>query len=279
MPATGDRFAEVARALAATRAPLAQARHGPGAIYHSPDVFRLEKERLFMRDWLCVGRVEELARPGDYMTLRLLDEPVLLVRGRDGAIKAFSNVCAHRGVEVATGAGHAGEFRCPHHGWRYDLGGRLVAAPGLDDTAGFDPGACGLRPIRTGAWAGWIFLTFDEAAPPLATHLAHYAEDFAFLRQEDCRLAGTFVAEFDCNWKLIVENLMDFYHVETIHKASFAGPEYRFDTQGRLFRLRPGGGVAAFYDAAPMVFGKQSLFGRMPWLDQSQDLLGCIGFL
>lgn len=264
MPATGDRFAEVARALAATRAPLAQARHGPGAIYHSPDVFRLEKERLFMRDWLCVGRVEELARPGDYMTLRLLDEPVLLVRGRDGAIKAFSNVCAHRGVEVATGAGHAGEFRCPHHGWRYDLGGRLVAAPGLDDTAGFDPGACGLRPIRTGAWAGWIFLTFDEAAPPLATHLAHYAEDFAFLRQEDCRLAGTFVAEFDCNWKLIVENLMDFYHVETIHKASFAGPEYRFDTQGWLFRLRPGGGVAAFYDAAPMVFGKQSLFGWMP---------------
>ena len=119
--------------LAGIRRPVNQASHVPGDFYISDEVYELEKEKIFMRDWMLVARKEEVATPGDFMTFRLLGEPVVATRDKDGGLNACANVCAHRGVEVATGSGNAAEFSCPYHGWLYDLTGKLIGAPYMNE--------------------------------------------------------------------------------------------------------------------------------------------------
>ena len=128
------------------KVPLNQSRHLPGHIYTSPEILALEKERVFMKDWLCMGRVEEIENPGDYMTFRVVGEPVIVVRNEAGDINAMSNVCRHRGVEVVSGEGNLKEFSCPYHGWTYDLRGQLIGAPYMKEAEGFDPQTCRLHP-------------------------------------------------------------------------------------------------------------------------------------
>lgn len=122
-----------------TRQPLAQASHVPGDIYSSPEVFAREKERIFLKDWLCVARAEEIAKPGDYMTLRIMGEPVLIVRDLDGVAHAFANLCTHRGVELAVGQGNVKSFQCPYHAWTYDLNGQLRGAPFMGELSDSTP--------------------------------------------------------------------------------------------------------------------------------------------
>jgi phenylpropionate dioxygenase-like ring-hydroxylating dioxygenase large terminal subunit len=259
-----------------TRRPVNSARHVPGFVYTSPEIFALEKEKIFMKDWLCVGRVEEIENPGDYLALHVLGEPVLLTRGSDGAVNAFSNICLHRGVEVATGSGNRRSFTCPFHGWTYNLEGRLVGAPLMKEAEGFDPAACRLSPIRTEVWKSWIFLTFDADAPPLAQHVAPLERDFGYLEQENCRLAIKSVNDVDCNWKLVVENLVDFYHVNIVHKS----------TNGRIFtrnayKLTPRerGGYVAEYNSGPSTPTGKPVFGKMPSLQDKPDDFATGGLL
>src|SRR5215212_4021720 len=113
--------------LKPTRASLKEARHPPAYYYTSPEIFELEKRKLFYKDWLIVGREEEWPNPGDYRAFELVDEPVVVCRNQAGELKAFANVCRHRGVAVAVGAGNAKEFLCPYHAWVYDLDGALVS--------------------------------------------------------------------------------------------------------------------------------------------------------
>src|SRR5690348_5802059 len=122
---TAPRDAEIERDTRSVRAPLERASHIPSYFYTSPEIFRLEQERLFLKDWLCVGRVEEIADPGNYFTFKIIDEPIVVARAESGEINAFSNLCAHRGVEVAEGRGTVSKFSCPYHAWTYDLSGRL----------------------------------------------------------------------------------------------------------------------------------------------------------
>ena len=104
---------QLGEGLDGARSALNRARHLPGYIYTSAEIFQREKENIFMKDWLCVARVEEVEKPGDFMTFRIMDEPAVVARDRDGKLNAFANVCAHRGVEVASGEGNAEEFTCP----------------------------------------------------------------------------------------------------------------------------------------------------------------------
>ena len=195
----------LSRDLSETRAELGRARHLPGYVYDSPEVFALEKEKIFLKDWLALARVEEIEQPGDYMTFRVLGEPVVVCRDRDGAINAFANVCAHRGVEVAAGSGNTSEFSCPYHGWLYDLQGKLIGAPYMKEAEGFDPASCRLKPLRSGTWAGWVFVNFDDAAMPLERHVAFFEEAFGFFRMQDCRLGSKHTTDVDCNWKFVNE--------------------------------------------------------------------------
>ena len=259
------------------RRPIAEARHVPGAFYCSPEIYELEKRNIFMKDWLCVARVEELEKPGDYMAVRVMGEPAVVVRGGDGGLRAFSNTCAHRGVEVIRGEGNTDHFSCPYHGWSYDLEGALTGAAFMEDSEEFDPARCGLPPLRLGTWAGWVFIAFDDDAPPLADFIAHFEREFGFLRQEDCRLAVKIEVELDCNWKLFVENLLDVYHAATLHAKTIGAKRGRADKYP--FNLFERGGTSMFYRSAPMVPGGESLFGKMPWLGDKPDNFACSGHL
>ena len=232
-----------------SRLPTEKAFHTPGFIYTSPEIFELEKERIFMRDWLCMGREEEIPNKGDYIATRVLDEPVLIIRGESGEINAMSNICAHRGVEVATGTGNKRAFACPFHGWTYDLQGRLVGAPHMRESADFDTSLCRLPPIRVARWKGWIFINFDDEAAPFSSYVEQFEKDFGYLPQEQCRLAvKTVSAEVNCNWKLIVENLIDFYHLNVVHRGTNGRS---FTKEAFQFNPRPRGSYVAFYNSGP----------------------------
>lgn len=252
----------IADLRASVRAPLSQARHLPGWYYASPEVYQREVERIFRRDWLCVARVEEIERPGDYTTATIVDEPVLLTRDEDGAIHAFANLCQHRGVQLATGCGNARRLTCRYHGWTYDLRGRLAGAAFMDQAEGFDRGQIGLKPLRHAEWAGWIFVNFDDHAPPLETALGDFARDLDFLHFERCRISNKHSTVWDCNWKFANENLSDPYHFRALHPSFGA----RIPLEQYTFDLRPRGGVFVTYDLAPQTPDGGTPLGPMPWL-------------
>ena len=260
-----------------TRMPLHEARHLPPHIYDSPELYQREKQEIFMKDWICVARVEEIDNPGDYMTRRIVDEPVIIARNADGEINAFANVCRHRGVEVASGTGNLEEFSCPYHGWLYDLDGRLVGAPYMKEAEGFDPASCRLTPLGCDIWAGWVFVNFDTNATPLADFVARYNQSFGMLQQEKCRLGDKFSRDVDCNWKFVNENLQDVYHFQTLHANTFGehvtAESFSYDLDETT------GGVAAFYPAALTTFDGQSRFGKMPWMDEHPMNFARMGYM
>ena len=269
---------DAAPKFATTRKPTTRAHHLPGYIYTSPEIFEREKREIFLKDWLCVGRTEELANPGDFMTFRVIDEPIIITRNDAGELCAFANVCRHRGVEVASGSGNAREFSCPYHGWLYDLDGRLVGAPYMKEAAGFDPASCRLDPVRLDTWAGWIFVTFDTHAAPLAEFVAVPEKDFGWLRQEDCRVAKKFEMEFDCNWKLIVENLLDFYHVAALHQDTIGRG---FDVTEMPLDNKPDGRFSSFFERISPMPGGKPLLDVLPALPANDKpaTLNSVGFL
>jgi phenylpropionate dioxygenase-like ring-hydroxylating dioxygenase large terminal subunit len=261
-------------ALAATRRDLRQARHAPGYIYSSPEFYRTEVEQYFMRDWLFVAREEELAKPGDYMALRLVDQPVVLSRDKEGKLNAAYNMCLHRGVEVAYGAGNAQTFKCPYHGWTYDVSGQLIGAPHMGQTVGFDLKACKLKPIRVDTWRGNVFITFDPDAGPLSEHVRDLEKDFGFLGMEKCRLGHKIVMRLDCNWKLVHENYLDFYHVHVLH-ARTTGVRFSWKDEDWVKRED---GISLFYKATPHAPNGELLFGKTPWLEDRDTTLACTGY-
>ena len=262
--------------VSAVRRPLAEASHAPGALYSAEEFYRLDVEKLFMRDWLYAGRVEELPNPGDYLTMRIAGEPIVIARARDGELAAFYNMCVHRGVEVAEGCGNARGFKCPYHGWTYDLSGRLTGSPYMKESAGFDAAALRMRPLRLDTWRRNMFVTFDDAAPPLAEFVAEFEKDFAFLQMEHCRLGNKIELDLACNWKFVHENLMDFYHVGVLHAKTFGA---KFAWTDDNVRLKPGGGISIFYSAGPPTPGAEPLLGKMPWLEEQPVSFACTGFL
>ncbi|MGE0802984.1 MAG: aromatic ring-hydroxylating dioxygenase subunit alpha [Lautropia sp.] len=268
--------AEKSMRIADPGVPLARASHAPGFVYESDEILAIEKQRVFLRDWLCVARVEEFERAGDYQTFDILGERVLIARDEGGTLHASLNMCAHRGVAVATGAGNARNFRCPYHAWTYDLTGQLIHAPFMKGAEGFRIPDCRLRRVMLGEWAGWVFINFDETAEPLADFVAPFEQDFACLRQQDCRLALKVVNDWACNWKYVVENLMDVYHVGAIHMASFAKT---IRTADFPFDLRPRGGFATFTEGRPLTPDGKSLLGPLPWMADRPETFACYGYL
>src|SRR5689334_4377266 len=130
----------------------------PSAVYTDAAVFAAEKDRIFARTWQVVGHAHQVANPGDYFTTELMGEPLLVVRGNDGILRGFYNVCRHRAGPPAEGCGSRRVFRCGYHGWTYGLDGRLISTPEFEGVQDFDAGQFGLRPVRCEEWSGLVFV-------------------------------------------------------------------------------------------------------------------------
>ena len=202
----------------------------PSSWYRSAEVFALEKERIFCREWLCVGRAEELPEPGDHRVLELLGESLILVRNRAGELRAFYNTCRHRGTrlcrEVAAGSAAAalpggiggGRITCPYHQWSYDLDGRLLSAPHLSAAAGFDKSLFSLYPVGLECWGGFVFLHLTPArARPLAAELGEVAARTARYPLAELSIGHTIRYEVAANWKVLCENYNECYHCAGVH--------------------------------------------------------------
>ncbi len=152
-------------------ADIANAWSLPARFYIDPGVFAEEKERIFRRTWQVVGHRNQVAQPGDYFTVDLLGEPLLLVRGAKGELRGFYNVCRHRAGPPAEGCGSRKLFRCGYHGWTYDLEGKLISAPEFEGVQDFDPSDFTLAPVRAEEWFNLIFVNLDPNARPLSESL------------------------------------------------------------------------------------------------------------
>lgn len=194
-----------------------QARTMPSGYYTSAAFLDLEREEIFRKEWICLGHVSEIARPGDYFTTDLDGEPLLVVRGEDGQVRVLSNVCRHRGNVVAKGAGNATRFLCNYHFWTYAADGKLLAAPLMNQVAGFDKSGCKLPEFRSEVWQDFVFVDLGGRAAPLAPRLdwflPHIANYHAIGRHH--QYVGDDV--WNANWKSLVENFMEGYHLSAAH--------------------------------------------------------------
>jgi len=220
------------------RRPPLEATTLPAWCYTSPEWYRLELERIFMRAWNLVGRGDRVPAPGDYVTLEYVGIPVIVVRGKDGVARAFANTCRHRGSMLLEGAGNCRAIKCPYHGWTYGLDGRLAGAPDMKESRGFRREDYGLVPVRLETWAGFMFLSFDPAGPSLAEWLGELPERVAPYSPQDLVTTRRKEYELRCNWKLYVENFKDMSHTREVHGTTLWPMQERFAAPAAFERGR-----------------------------------------
>ena len=192
----------------------------PREVYTDPSLLRLEQSWLFGQGWVCIGRVEEVPEPGDFMTFQLCNEPLVAVRGDDGVVRVMSNVCRHRGALIAEGAGNGSHLLCPYHHWSYSLDGRLARAPRMEPHATFEPDGCRLPQFATEEWMGFLFVSLAAAPPPLAPRLAGLQELIGNYHMEQMKVRFTATEVWNVNWKCFVENFMEGYHLTPLHHTT-----------------------------------------------------------
>lgn len=220
MDAIEERLGRNGRALEDALKPLREAQTLPPWCYTSREFYEFEVRQILLKEWVCVGRADQIPHPGDYFTLRLFGEPLVAVRDLDGEIRVLSTVCRHRGMEVVEGRGNLRSFECPYHAWTYSLRGDLIGAPEMGKSAGFDRKSCALPSLRMEEWEGFLFVNFDGAAEPLAAALAPLSEKFRNWRLRDLQALEPLVYECPWNWKVMVENFMECYHHLGLHRQS-----------------------------------------------------------
>jgi phenylpropionate dioxygenase-like ring-hydroxylating dioxygenase large terminal subunit len=200
--------------------PLEAARTIPNTWYTSAEIAAVERRSVFGSTWQFVGRTDQVASPGSYLTADVAGEPILVVRGDDGVLRAFFNVCRHRAAPILNEAcGTATKLRCRYHGWTYDLAGRLRGTPEFDGVADFCKEDNGLVPVTVAAWGPFVWVRLD---PPKASAEEYMAPLPGWLkgRIDDLTFASRVEYDLACNWKVYVDNYLDGgYHVNTVHPA------------------------------------------------------------
>ena len=210
----------------------------PWSWYSDPQLLPREQERIFRRAWQYAGPVEHAATAGEFFTCRIGDVPVLVVRGRDETLRAFLNVCRHRGAVLAEGRGKRETLQCRYHAWTYDLDGQLRAAPRSQREPGFDTEGICLLELRVETWGPLVFVNPAPEAPPLAELLEPIAGHLAAggIEVEGLRFRRRSEFELACNWKIAVENYLECYHCQVAHPGFSAVVDvtpdaYRLETQ------------------------------------------------
>jgi phenylpropionate dioxygenase-like ring-hydroxylating dioxygenase large terminal subunit len=234
-------------AFAATDRDVRVAVTLPPAAYSSEAFFEFEKDAVFFREWLCVGRAEQVPSPGDWFTIDVVGEPLVVLRDDSGAVAVFSAVCRHRSALIAEGSGNCGHsLRCPYHWWTYGLDGRLLGAPEMHQTEGFRKEEVSLPRLRVELWNGFVFVNFDDEAEPLAPRLRKFDGLLANYHAEDLVTSRQFDYEMPWNWKIMLENGTEHYHAVFLHSkflprsASDAFvPEWEGDGDGAVISVIP----------------------------------------
>jgi len=203
--------------------PFGQSVAMPKSVYTSPEFAALEQRHIFARDWLCAGRADALRAPGDYLTMDISGEPILVLRDQDGIVRAMSNVCRHRMSTLLEGRGTTRSIVCPYHAWTYNLDGTLRAAPAMTRNDGFCKDRIALPPVRCEVWLGWIMVTLNPDAPPVADRLAGVSDLIGPFQME--AYVESFREEFRwaTNWKVLAENFMESYHLPVCHAGTIGG--------------------------------------------------------
>lgn len=185
--------------------------------YFDDERYRLELDRIFFRLWNCVGEVGAVARPGDYFTADIAGEPIVVVRDKDGQLRAFSNVCRHRAGPVAQGKGNRRSFVCGYHGWCYDLDGTLLAAREMKRHQEFDPANVRLPEFPVAAWGPLVFVSLAQDVPPLEEWLGPLPDFVEPWRLHELELVSCKEWLIECNWKVFGENYCEGYHLPFVH--------------------------------------------------------------
>jgi len=192
----------------------------PPSFYNSKAIFRTEVDQLFLNAWICVGRADEIPEVGDYYTVEIVDEPLIVVRQSKESVAVLSNVCRHRGSRIMEGAGKTKRFTCPYHRWSYHLDGDLLAAPLVDKTPGFDAKQCKLPTFRSVNWMGWIFVNLDGKAKDFNEHIQGLDPYVKNYHAEEMRSINATTESWELNWKCLAENFMEGYHLTPVHRKT-----------------------------------------------------------
>jgi len=212
--------------------------------YTDPVIFQWEMERIFYRSWQFVGHSAQLAEPGDYLGFQVGGQSLVAVHGSDGQIRAFYNVCQHRGHELLQGSGHTRLITCPYHAWVYELDGRLRRARNSQCVAGFDPANIRLSQVRLEHFCGFLFanlnpeaLSMAETFPGIEAEIRDFAGDM-----DSLQAVHDFSVEETANWKIAVENYNECYHCQTTHPTFARGVvdpgSYRISARGQCLQHR-----------------------------------------
>ena len=193
----------------------------PRRYYVDAGVFAEEQERIFAQRWVCVGRAAELAETGDYVLRTVAGESIIVVRGQDGVVRAFYNVCRHRGTRLCeAGAGRLSEtIQCPYHAWTYTLDGSLIGAPHMSEVAGFDKRDYPLHAVALAEWEGFLFINLARSPEPFAHAFAPLMGRFSRFGLARLRSAQRIEYDVRANWKLVFQNYSECLHCPVIHPA------------------------------------------------------------
>jgi Rieske 2Fe-2S family protein len=193
----------------------------PGRYYTDPENFEQELERFYCESWICAGRAEEVGIPGDYLLREVAGESIIITRDREQNVRAFYNVCRHRGTRIVTETqgNFSGRIQCGYHGWTYGLDGKLIGAPHMDDAGGFCREDYPLNKVQAAEWDGHIFINLDRDAEPLELQLADLPAKFSPWGMADLRLHKRIVYGVKANWKLIILNYNECLHCPVMHPA------------------------------------------------------------
>lgn len=214
---------------------LAQAHTPPSSAYLSPEIFEREKKEIFRKSWHFAGCAEKVREPGQFLTLEIAGEPVVVIRGKDNVLRAFSNVCRHRGSILLQGSGKVSGVQCPYHAWTYNLEGKLQGAPEFQGVKNWEKESVGLPQFRAETWGPLVFVHLGEDPLPLQEILAKIPSEieqrgypfsqYRFLTRTEY--------EIKCNWKVYVDNYLEGYHLPAVHPGLFREldySQYRVDT-------------------------------------------------
>jgi Rieske 2Fe-2S family protein len=236
----------------------------PAAYYVDADYFTREMTALFGRMWICAGRAEQVERPGEFFVREVLGESVIVTRAPSGRVHAFYNVCRHRGTKLCTEheGTFAGSIQCPYHAWTYDLEGRLIGAPHMDEVPHFRKDEYPLHQVHADVWDGHIFLNFSREPQPLMEQLADLPSKFKQWRMEDLRLGRRIVYDVRANWKLLIQNYNECLHCPNLHPAlnklshylSGENERLRATYMGGRMDLRPGVATLSMDGTCPRAF-------------------------